>query len=252
MGAANVGKSSFINRMLENNYERRNIKRNISSRHSRKTNKFVPQATVSNLPGTTLDFIKMRLPNGITMIDTPGLINRGQLTTKLNPNELKVVIPNERINAVTLRVTEGKAVMIGGLASLQLVDSRPFFFTFFVSNKVRLHPTDASRLEEIQEKHAGQLFFPPTSFSRMQEIGPFVDKEYILYGNGWKSSAHDIVIAGLGWVSITGVGRCKIKISVPVGTSVTIRPALMPFEASHSTAVFTGGRITRRGRKRGR
>merc|ERR1719454_751020 len=121
MGAANVGKSSFINRMLENNYERRNIKRNISSRHSRKTNKFVPQATVSNLPGTTLDFIKMRLPNGIFMIDTPGLINRGQLTTKLNPNELKVVIPNARINAVTLRITEGKAVMIGGLASLQLV-----------------------------------------------------------------------------------------------------------------------------------
>ena len=123
--------------MLQNNYEQRNIKRNISSRHSRKTNKFVPQATVSNLPGTTLDFIKMRLPNGITMIDTPGLINRGQLTTKLNPNELKLVIPNERINAVTLRITEGKAVMIGGLASLQLVDSRPLFFTFFVSDKVR-------------------------------------------------------------------------------------------------------------------
>lgn len=63
---------------------------------------------------------------------------------------------------------------------------------------------------------------------------------------------YDIVIAGLGWVSITGVGRYKIKISVPVGTSVTIRPALMPFEASHSMAVFTGGKITRRGRKRGR
>ena len=142
--------------MLENNYERRNIKRNISSR---KTNKFVPQATVSNLPGNNLDFKKMRLPNGITMIDTPGLINRGQLTTKLNPNELKLVIPNERINAVTLRITEGKAVMIGGLASLQLVDSRPFFFTFFVSNKVRLHPTDASRLEEIQENMLDSYFF---------------------------------------------------------------------------------------------
>ena len=58
MGAANVGKSSFINRLLD--LKQKNNKRS------------VPQATVSNLPGTTLDFLKIKLPNGITMIDTPG------------------------------------------------------------------------------------------------------------------------------------------------------------------------------------
>lgn len=84
MGAANVGKSSFINRLLEN------AKLTIKTRHGGKAGKLkianrnTPMATVSNLPGTTLDFIKLKLPNGVTMIDTPGLLSASQLTSKVN------------------------------------------------------------------------------------------------------------------------------------------------------------------------
>jgi len=45
----------------------------------------------STYTGTTLDFIKMKLPNGVTMIDTPGLLTKGQLTSKLNSEELRQV-----------------------------------------------------------------------------------------------------------------------------------------------------------------
>ena len=73
MGAANVGKSSFINRLLEtSNLRQKSIKKGIKV-----SNKDVPMATVSNLPGTTLDFLKIKLPNGVSMIDTPGLLNKG-------------------------------------------------------------------------------------------------------------------------------------------------------------------------------
>jgi ribosome biogenesis GTPase A len=88
MGAANVGKSSFINRLLEKNYNTVSNKNNNENNDDKsfknkqynkfskqKTNSFA-QATVSNLPGTTLDFLKIKLANGITMIDTPGLLNK--------------------------------------------------------------------------------------------------------------------------------------------------------------------------------
>jgi ribosome biogenesis GTPase A len=114
MGAANVGKSSFINRLLNTNYQ--------SDKKTKSPKKDIPQATVSNLPGTTLDFIKIRLPNGITMIDTPGLINKGQLTSRLTLEELKQVIPIKPINAITLRVTEGKCILLGALAKVELLD----------------------------------------------------------------------------------------------------------------------------------
>lgn len=91
MGAANVGKSSFINRLLESDYKKgvagADKKRSSAAQRKDQT----PQATVSNLPGTTLNFLKIKLPNGVTMIDTPGLINKGQLTSRLTTAELRQV-----------------------------------------------------------------------------------------------------------------------------------------------------------------
>lgn len=115
MGAANVGKSSFINRLLEPDQS------NPSYHQSGK--KKTPSVTVSNLPGTTLDFLKIKLPNsGVTVIDTPGLINRGHLTSKLTTDELKQVIPSKPINAVTFRIEEGKCALLGGFARVELME----------------------------------------------------------------------------------------------------------------------------------
>ena len=121
MGAANVGKSSFINRMLDDSYGGKGG----AGASKKKKRSDVPTATVSNLPGTTLDFLKIRLPNGVTMIDTPGLLTPGQLTAKLSPDELRQVVPSKPINAVTLRLSEGKCVLVGGIASVEMVEVRP-------------------------------------------------------------------------------------------------------------------------------
>lgn len=116
MGTANVGKSSFINRLLR--FSKKQKGNSIGSRKKL----VVPQATVSRVPGTTLDFLKIKLPNGITVIDTPGLINPGQLTTKLNNAELKKVIPTKRVNHVSLRLEQGRCVLIGALAKVELIE----------------------------------------------------------------------------------------------------------------------------------
>ena len=128
MGAANVGKSSFINRLLESAHKSKTNKKSIPSKE-----KSVAKATVSNLPGTTLDFLKIQLPNGIVMIDTPGLLQKGQLTSKLNAAELKQVIPTKVIKPVTLRMEEGRCMLLGGLARVELLEvSGSLFFTVLV------------------------------------------------------------------------------------------------------------------------
>ena len=247
MGAANVGKSSFINRLLANDFKLKGGKGGTQAQ--RKSRDATPQATVSNLPGTTLDFLRIKLPNGVTMIDTPGLLNKGQLTSKLTTEELRQVVPVKPIVPVTLRMTEGKCVLLGGLAIVELAEGRPFFLTFYTSREVKLHPTDASNAQEFLKKHAGTLVSPPSSYERLTEIGPFIEHTVTVEGEGWRKSPQDIVIAGLGWVSVTGVGSATIKVTVPEGTVVATRPALLPFEASHSTVSFTGGRILKKSRK---
>jgi len=127
--------------------------------------------------------------------------------------------------------------------------------------------------------------FPPDTFERVEELGPYETIEfevtwearcrgihfhanklstcqaslrlwyYILngfcvqiQGEGWLKSRQDIVISGLGWLSVTGSGQCKVRVTVPSGTSVAVRPSLMPYEAQHNTAKFTGGRLVKKGK----
>jgi len=248
MGAANVGKSSFINRLLTSDYK----KGGAGGADRKKTKKDnAPQATVSNLPGTTLNFLKIKMPNGVTMIDTPGLINKGQLTSRLTTEELRMVIPTKPINAVTLRMSEGKCVLMGGLAVIEHTEGKPFFFTFFISNEVKLHPTDAVNAENFLSKHIGTLVTPPLTQERYQELGPFKDSYFEIEGDEWKKASTDVVIAGLGWISITGPGILRIKVTVPEGTSVGLRTPLLPFEAQHSTVKFSGGRLQKKSHKNG-
>jgi len=131
MGSANVGKSSFINQLLETSYTD-DAGKGKGKKKPTRTN--VPLATVSNLPGTTLNFIKIHIPThaGITVYDTPGLLNTGQLTTKLNPEELRQVIPTTPILPTTIRVLQGKTVLIGGLAQVELLEVSASHHSVFV------------------------------------------------------------------------------------------------------------------------
>jgi len=245
MGAANVGKSSFINRLLESAHKSKTNKKSKKSIPSKE--KSVAKATVSNLPGTTLDFLKIQLPNGIVMIDTPGLLQKGQLTSKLNASELKQVIPTKVIKPVTLRMEEGRCMLLGGLARVELLEGRPCFFTFFVSDQLKLHPTSAVKADDVIQRHVGDLLAPPATLERYKEIGPFVSQDVVISGESWKKSESDIVIAGLGWVSVTGPGTFTVRITTPEDTLVGLRTALLPYEAPLTTVKFSGGRLIRKG-----
>ncbi len=138
-------------------------------------------------------------------------------------------------------------MLIGGLAQIEVIeDSKPFLLTFFVSNDVRLHPTDSSKAKEFREKHAGALLTPPLSADRIDEIGEMESHTVEIEGMGWKNAAADIAIRGLGWVSVTGAGPAKLRVSVPKGIGISVRPPIMPFDVWESTARFTGGRAVRK------
>lgn len=127
-------------------------------------------------------------------------------------------------------------------------DSRPFLFTFFVANEIKLHPTDSSRADEFRQKHAGEMLTPPLEPGpeRLEEIGEFESHVVEIEGAGWKEAAADITLTGLGWVAVTGAGSVQVKISVPKGIGVSIRPPLMPFDVWEVAAKYTGGKAVRK------
>jgi hypothetical protein len=164
------------------------------------------------------------------------------------------VLPSlcRRIEPVTFRLEAGKCVLIGGLARIEVVgDSKPFLFTFFVANDIKLHPTDVSRADDFVRKHAGGMLTPPLApgEERMEQIGEFTEHVTEIEGAGWKEAAADITFTGLGWVAVTGAGTATVKISVPKDVGVSIRPPLMPFDIWETTAKYTGSRAVRKSTK---
>lgn len=150
---------------------------------------------------------------------------------------------------ITFRVEAGKCVLVGGLARIELMDDcKPFLFTFFVSNDIKLHPTSADKASDFIRKHAGEILTPPLApgSERMEQIGEFEEHIVEIDGTGWKEAAADITITGLGWVAVTGAGPATVKICVPKGIGISIRPPLMPFDIWESTAKYTGNKAVRK------
>ena len=90
---------------------------------------------------------------------------------------------------VSLRVSEGKSVLLGGLARLHMREGLPFILSFYLANAVSIHPTDTAKVEAVLERHTGGLLSPPSSLERLREWGPFAEQSFTVHGRGWDESA---------------------------------------------------------------
>jgi 30S ribosome assembly GTPase len=124
-----------------------------------------------------------------------------------------------------------------------VLEGRPMFFTAFVSSDVKVHPGRTEDAEEFTMRHVGEMLTPPYNADRLEELGEWSSKTFTAEGQGWKRAALDVVLSGLGWVSVTGAGNCRLRVCTPKGVGVFTRDALMPFEVKTSgVGKYTGTR----------
>lgn len=94
IGATNSGKSTLINKLISN-YDEEKKESSI---------------TVSMYPATTLDKVEIKLGN-LKIIDTPGLIEEGNLVNILSKEDLKKVTPKKEIKPKSCQI-KGKGSII--------------------------------------------------------------------------------------------------------------------------------------------
>eukprot|EP01117_Protostelium_nocturnum_P018698 TRINITY_DN7875_c0_g1_i2.p1 TRINITY_DN7875_c0_g1~~TRINITY_DN7875_c0_g1_i2.p1 ORF type:complete len:507 (-),score=101.39 TRINITY_DN7875_c0_g1_i2:70-1488(-) len=219
LGASNVGKSTLMNQIMK--FHDINAK----------------ETTTSLVPGTTLNTISFKVPSGPTVYDTPGMHNPHQLTSRLSPKELSIVVPQSRIKPQIWSLNAGNTIYLGGLARIDYIEGPPIYFTLFVSKKLPIHVTRTHNADKIYKKHLGTILFPPLKEEQgklpgdIQPVTPLVKAAtHTFEGNGFRKATVDIVISGLGWVAITGPGKFTIDTWVPPGIQVFERNPLLPFE----------------------
>ncbi|PLR93789.1 ribosome biogenesis GTPase YqeH [Bacillus sp. T33-2] len=202
VGCTNVGKSTFINRIIKEVTGEGDI------------------ITTSHFPGTTLDIIKIPLDDGKSLIDTPGIINHHQMAHYIDKRDLKVITPKKEIKPKVYQLNEGQTLFFGGLARFDHISGGRRSFVCYLSNEINIHRTKLDNASELYANHAGELLTPPRR-EQMDTFPELVRHEFVI-----KEGKTDIVFSGLGWVTVNDPGA-KVAAHVPKGVQVMVRQSLI-------------------------
>ncbi len=180
VGHTNSGKSSLINKMVQN-YSLEKY-----------------ELTISPLPSTTLNKVNIKLTDDITLIDTPGLIDRGSIINYVDFDLIKKINAKKEIDTVTYQLKTGQSLVIADLFRMDYIIGNKNSFTFFVSNDLEIIRKDSSKINLLNELS-----------KRTIEVG---------YNQ-------DLVIDGLGFIKI--IEKATLDIYVQNNVDVFVRDSLI-------------------------
>lgn len=179
VGLTNAGKSSLINKLIKNYSD--------ASR----------DLTISPLPSTTIDTVEINVSDDLTIIDTPGLIETGNINNYLDIKDLKKISPKKEIKPKTFQLKAGQCLIVEDFLRVEVLEGERTSFTCYFSNdvKVRRHNAKYAKLKELAQ--------------RTYEIDYY----------------EDIVIPGLGFIKVAS--KSKVEVYANINIKIFLRPALI-------------------------
>ncbi len=180
VGHTNVGKSTLIKKLMKNYSE------------------FDCDLTVSVLPSTTLNKISIKLSDDLNLIDTPGLIDRGNIINYVDFSIMKKIIPRKEIKPKTYQIKAGQSLLINELIRIDYIEGSKNSFTFFVSNDLKIKKFNSNKNETLKN-----------IIKRNLEVGYH----------------QDIVINGMGFVKITD--KALIDVYIDKNVEIFVRDSLI-------------------------
>lgn len=202
VGCTNVGKSTFINYLINESTGTKDA------------------ITTSYFPGTTLGFIDIPLDDKASLYDTPGVINRQQLTHYLSKQDIKTITPTKEIKPRVYQLNDGQTLFVGGLIRIDFIKGNRQSFVLYFSNALDIHRTKLDKADQLYVDHLGGMLQPPSESSKA-EYPPLQERTFKISGE-----KTDIVLPGLGWITLSGEA-VTIAVSSPNDVPVSVRPAII-------------------------
>ena len=204
VGTTNVGKSTLINKLIEQSVGEKDV------------------VTTSRFPGTTLDMIDIPLDEKSFMFDTPGIIQSHQMTNYVSENELKIIIPKNEIKQRVYQLNEKQTLFFGGLARIDYVSGGKRPLVCFFSNDLNIHRTKTEKANDLWKSQLGALLSPPQDAQQFN----LNDVKAVRLETG--KTKRDIMISGLGFITIDA--GAKVIVRVPKHVDVILRNSILKNE----------------------
>ena len=174
VGHTNAGKSSLINKLIKNYSDNK------------------CELTMSPLPSTTLNLVKIELNDYLTLIDTPGLVENGSILNHIDAKVVKKLVPTKEIKPRTYQLRKNQSIIIEDFVRIDYVAGEKNSFTLFISN-------------DLKVKRLLNLF----NNNELKDLNKVTyDVKY----------DEDLVINGLGFIKIVNKGVIDIYINKDVET----------------------------------
>ncbi len=191
LGKANAGKSTLLNALMKKN-----------------------QLTSSRYPGTTLDFNSIDI-EGYSFVDTPGIEGKKTMLMIVDEKSLKTILPIEPIKPRGFQCQGDQSFALGGLVRIDVVGCQKTSVVFYISNRCNIHRGKVAHADELWKSHYGKMLSPI----------PMID-EFTRTKIAKPHEKVDVVVDGLGWISICGEAR-EIEVHYPKGINITFRKAMI-------------------------
>lgn len=120
VGHTNAGKSTLINKLIQNYSDSDQ------------------ELTMSPLPSTTLNTVKIEINEHLTIIDTPGLVDNGSILNNCDQKLVKKISPKKEIKPRTYQLKKNQSIVIEDLIRIDYVEGDRNSFTVFVSNDIKV------------------------------------------------------------------------------------------------------------------
>jgi len=199
LGSTSVGKSTFINNIL-------NV---LDLKHSSKL-------TTSIVPNTTKRLVKIPIGKNFEgslcyIVDTPGFLSTDTLLPYLSLSTIKKIVPRLYIKPKTYQLKENQTLFLDNLLSIDCY-TELLSVSFYCSNELYIHRTKIEKKERIKEYLKSIKETISLSFEEEKLIGNIHQLKYNVNGN------LDIILSGIGFIHLKGVG--EVELSVPVNLRV--------------------------------
>lgn len=204
VGATNVGKSTLINRIIQDYSD------------------LGQELTTSRYPGTTLDAIRIPIDDGQAIIDTPGIVYASRMTEIVPKSFLGSLLPDKPIKPLVYQLNEGQTLFLSSIARFDFVEGQRQSFTLYISNGLNIHRTKLERADELYEQHQGELLGGP-SRADLADMPTWTRHSFRVKHGQFQ----DVYISGVGWIQINSDAGALLDVYAPKGIKVIIRDSMI-------------------------
>ena len=133
VGNTNAGKSTLINAIIKS------------------INKKDAIITTSPVPATTLELIKIKIDDKLTLIDTPGLVTNDNYLTDEKIKDVKIITPKVEIKPRTYQMKPNQSLLIGNYARIDYLSDIKNSFTLYLSNEIKVDRINLNTNDKLRE-----------------------------------------------------------------------------------------------------